>query len=144
MREEFQCFGLDAFKSDNAEVLYIKIRPRRLPRGIPCVVVGTIYHLPSNNNSSMIDYLVNSLSAIESEIPNCGIILAGDLNHLDTSSIKRQFRLKQLVDFPTRGRNTLDIILTNMPTLYEKIFSLWPFRPLYYYYFTNFKNQRRQ
>ena len=75
----------------------------------------------------MIDYLVNSLSAIESEIPNCGIILAGDLNHLDTSSIKRQFRLKQLVDFPTRGRNTLDVILTNMPTFYEKPVKSSPF-----------------
>ena len=127
IREEFQCFRLNAFESDNAEVLYIKIRPRRLPQGIPCIVVKTIYHPPSNNNSSMIDYLVNSLSAIESEISNCGIILAGDLNHLDTTSIKRQFRLKQLVDFPTRGRNTLDVILTNMPTFYEKPVKSSPF-----------------
>ena len=47
IREEFQCFQLDALESDNVEVLYIKIRPRRLPRGIPCIVVGTIYHAPA-------------------------------------------------------------------------------------------------
>ena len=50
--------------------------------------------------------------------PGCGIILAGDFNHLDIKTISRQFQLKQLVHLPTRGTNTLDLVLTNLHSFY--------------------------
>ncbi len=47
---------------------------------------------------------------------NCGIIFMGDLNRLRTSSsISHLFILKQLVNFPTRGERTLDVILKMAP-----------------------------
>ena len=46
---------------------------------------------------------------------NCGNALMGDLNRLKTSSTSQSFKLKQLVNFPTRGERTLDVILTNIP-----------------------------
>ena len=75
---------------------------------------------PCSNDQTMVEYLISSLSAIESEIPNCAFLLAGDFYRVDISSIKRQFKLKQVVDFPTRAQNTLDLILTNLSTFYEK------------------------
>ncbi|PFX12666.1 putative RNA-directed DNA polymerase from transposon BS [Stylophora pistillata] len=48
------------------------------------------------------------------EDPNCGIILTGDFNRLNTSRLQKHFKLKQLVKFPTRGNATLDLVLTNM------------------------------
>jgi 2-phospho-L-lactate guanylyltransferase (CobY/MobA/RfbA family) len=44
----------------------------------------------------MNDYLTKTLTRIEANNPNCGIIVMGDLNKLRTSHINRQFKLKQL------------------------------------------------
>jgi hypothetical protein len=44
IREEINCSRLNAFESSNQEVLWLKILPKRLPRGVPCIVLGTIYH----------------------------------------------------------------------------------------------------
>ena len=42
-------------------------------------------------------------------------------------NLARQFRLKQLVKFPTRCANTLDLILTNIPQFYNTPQKLPPF-----------------
>ncbi len=47
------------------EVLWAHIKPKRLPRGIPCIVIGTVYHPPSGDDNSMIDYLSLTLTSIE-------------------------------------------------------------------------------
>ena len=105
------------------EVLWAHLRPVRLPRGFPCIVSGTVYHTLYPNGSSdaaMIDYLISSLTTIEGRYPACGILLSGDFNWLNISRLHTQFKLKQLVRVPTRGNQTLDLILTNMPHVYNK------------------------
>ena len=77
----------------------------------------------------MINYLIETLTSIEANDPNCGIIVMGDLNRLNTSHINRQFKLKQLVKFSTRGRRTLDVILTNLSQFYDQPEKLPPFGP---------------
>jgi hypothetical protein len=80
----------------------VKVRPSRL----------TIYH-PQLNISELFNEL--SLSLVESKYPKC-VILLGDFNKLNVAKIKSSFRLKQIVDFPTRGQSALplDLILTNL------------------------------
>ena len=109
------------------EVLWIKLRPKRLPRGIPSIIAGTIYHPPSSDNQAIINNLIETLTSIEANNPNCGIIVMGDLNRLNTSHINCQFKLKQLVKFSTRGRHTLDVILTNLSQFYDQPEKLSPF-----------------
>jgi hypothetical protein len=75
----------------------------------------------------MSDYLSNCLSAIESDLPNCGIILTGDFNHFNSSSVERNFKLKQVVKFPTCGNKKLDKILTTLHTFYDKTSRFPPF-----------------
>jgi exonuclease III len=79
------------------EVLWCKLCPRRLPRGFSYLVVGVVYHPPTADDEQMINYLINTLSEIESSMPNAAIILAGDFNRLNTAQITIQFHLKQLV-----------------------------------------------
>ena len=62
----------------------------------------------------MLNHLSNSLSNVESTFLNCGLIVVGDFNRLDVSSLKRHFKLKQTVKSATRGQAILDLILTNM------------------------------
>lgn len=104
---------------NHIEVLWCKLRPHRLPRGFPCLIIGVLYHPPSSNDDQMIEYLLNTLSNIESAYPNSALLLAGDFNRLDVSQVINQFRLKQLVNFATRGERTLDLILSNLSDYYQ-------------------------
>ncbi len=51
----------------------------------------------------------------------------GDLNRLRTSSISRLFKLKELMNFPTRGERTLDVILTNISQFFDNPEKMAPF-----------------
>lgn len=61
-----------------------------------------------------------NLTTIESLHPGCGILLAGDFNRLNIHRLSNQFRMKQLVNLPTRADQTLDLILTNFHQFYAK------------------------
>ena len=54
-------------------------------------------------------------------------MILGDFDNLDISRIKNQFRLKQLIQFHTRGKRTLDLILTNLEQYYQPPVRLPPF-----------------
>ncbi len=88
---------------NNMEVLWVWLRPKRLPRGVPRVIIGTIYHPPNADDSEMLDYLSTTLTIIEGQYPGCGIFLAGDFNRLNVSRLSTQVKMKQLVRYPTRG-----------------------------------------
>ena len=112
---------------DNHEILWLYISPNRLPRGYSNIIIGVIYHPPSDNDALIRDHLFSSLTTIESKYPNCGILLAGDFNRLNINSLLRQFRLKQLVKVPTRNNATLDLLLTNLHEHYELSQAFPPF-----------------
>ena len=48
-------------------------------------------------------------------------LLVHDFNHLDVKLLCQEFQLKQLVHLylPTRGLNTLDLVLTNLQDVYK-------------------------
>ena len=115
--------SLDHLQDPEFEALWAWLRPKRLPRGIPCVVAATLYHPffnDSGRDTALLDYLSATLTTVEGEFPGCGILLCGDFNRLKVNRLAAQFRLRQLVDKPTRGDQILDLVLTNQPDLYDK------------------------
>ena len=118
---------LDELFDSLFEVLWINMRPTRLPRGFTNLIVGTVYHPPSAENAAMLNYLSNCLSVMESRFPNCGFIILGDFNKHNTSRLRTGYDLKQLVNFPTRGNNTLDIVLTNLNAFFDQPTKCAPF-----------------
>ena len=106
---------------DDHEVLWVQLRPNRLPRGFSSLIVAVVYHphWPETENSCMREHLFRSLSLAESKFPNCALIVAGDFNRLDIKSLKKHFRLKQIVKKPTRKDAILDLILTNLHDFYD-------------------------
>ena len=96
---------------------FTSICPNRLPRGYSSIIVGVIYRPPSDNHALIRD-LLSSLTKIESEFPNCGIILAGDFNRLNINFLLKHFRLKQLVKVSTSNNAMLDLLLTNLHEYY--------------------------
>ena len=67
----------------------------------------------------MQEHLFQSLQLVESCFPDCAVIVAGDLNRLNTKPIERHFRLKQIVKIPTRKDAILDRVLTNLHRFYD-------------------------
>ena len=122
IKNSIQFSVLDHLLDPSFEVLWIELKPSHLPRAINNIIVGTVYHPPSAHNPDMLEYLMNCLSSIESQFSNSGIVLLGDFNHLNTTRLKTSYDLQQIVNFPTRGQNTLDLILTNLKPFYNPPF----------------------
>ena len=108
---------LDYLQDPTLEVLWVWLSPTRLPRGISCLIAGTVYHPHFNDNVSdsiLLDYLCESLTTIEGEYPGCGLFLCSDFNRLNFRRLTSQFRMKQLVNKPNGGEHTLDLQMTNL------------------------------
>lgn len=66
---------IDNLYHPELEVVWVHLRPTRLPRGISCIISGTVYHPPSADDKSMLDYLTASLTTLEGQYPGCGILM---------------------------------------------------------------------
>ena len=113
------------------KILWVQLQSHRLPRGFSSLIVAALYHphWSGTENDSMRDHLFQSLSLAESKYPNCALIVAGDFNRLDVNSIKKHFRLKQIVKKPTRKNATLDLVMTNLHDYYDDPCHFPPFCP---------------
>ena len=65
----------------------MKLRPTRLPWSIHLIIAGTVYHPPNADNTQMFRYLMETLSFIESNYINCGIIILGNFNRLNVKRV---------------------------------------------------------
>ena len=66
-------------EDDEHEVLWIRLKPKKLPRKYSCIIIACIYHPPGGDNGSLREYLITSLDAVLWRSPDCGVILSGDL-----------------------------------------------------------------
>ena len=96
------------------ECLWLYLRPLRLPRGFSCIIICIIYHPPLDDEAGLAKYLISSLDSVLDKNPNAGIFLVGDFNRFNFRILSNNFNLRQLVKAPTRGSETLDLILTNL------------------------------
>ena len=81
-----------------------------------------VYYPPGQsveNGIEIINYLTDGLDSLLHVRLSTGIIIAGDFNKLNLSRLCNRFGLKKTVSSPTRGKNSLDQILTNMANLYS-------------------------
>ena len=111
---------LETISNEQFEVLWVNLNLPKLPRGYNNLVIGTVY-------LAMLNYIMNCLSMLESLFSNCAFIILGDFNRLNISQLKSNYGLRQLVNFPTRGRNTLDLVLTNLHEYYDQPSKYAPF-----------------
>ena len=79
------------------------------------VYVLCALYIPPNRaiiqENSIIEFLTDELDSLLDNTPDIHIILSGDLNRLDTSSLESAFNLDCKVTSPTRGNAILDQIL---------------------------------
>ena len=101
---------------EEQEILWVHLRPTRLPRGYSRLVRAIVYHPdPSaENDSSIRNHLSISLALAESMYPNCALVVGGDFNRLNLQLVNNHYHLRQIVKVPTRKNATLDLILTDL------------------------------
>ena len=74
---------------------------------------------PSYDTNEFLDYLSNCCDLILLKDTNAKLIIAGNINQLDTRDFVTQHAFKQLVTNATRGVNTLNVFFTNRPLLWD-------------------------
>lgn len=106
---------------EELECVWIWARPHQLPRLFSAVIICCVYLPPqSPHQNTFREHLTTATDRLRTEHPNCGIVLLGDFNRFDYSSIGRGNGFKQVVKVGTRGDVTLDLIITDMAQLYDK------------------------
>ncbi len=73
----------------------------------------------NNNRSEALNDLYQHISEQQTAHPDAFLILAGDFNHADLKSVFP--KIHQLIDFPTRGNNTLDFVYTTQRGAYKDL-----------------------
>ena len=72
-------------EDDEHEVLWVRLRPQKLPRKYSCIIIACMYHPPKADNGSRREYMITSLDSLLRCYPECGIIVTGDFNQLRDS-----------------------------------------------------------
>ena len=109
---------LHDIEDDEHEVLWIRLKPKKLPRKYSCIIIACIYHPPGADNGSLQEYLITSLDTVLRRSPDCGVILSGDFNQFKDSFLRTHYGYEQLVKAATRNRAILDKMWSNMSPVY--------------------------
>ena len=110
---------------DHLEVLYVSVRPKKLPRLVSNIVLCAVYYPGSTSEyappqDDLISHLIESIHSLQNKYSNPLIVLLGDFNDLKLTGLCKSCKLKQVVKVPTRGDVTLDLILTNTDNHFYK------------------------
>ena len=104
---------------DDLEVLWVKIRPPRLPRAVSYVVVAVVYYPPGSPVADrLLGHLHETIDNILTNHQDAGIVIMGDFNQLDLTQLLNEPGFKQVVNQPTRENRTLDKIISNVASHY--------------------------
>ena len=117
---------------DDHEIVWLQLDLTRTPRGFSKLVLAVVYYpgrtSPAESDGpNLLNHLFDSLTRAEALFPNCGFVIVGNFNRLNTAPLQNHFKLKQLVKFPTRGQTMLDLFLTNMYDYFSAPESFPPF-----------------
>ena len=104
-------------EDDDHEVLWIILKPKKLPRKYSCIIIACIYH-PSGADNGSFEYLITDLDTILRRSPDCGVILTGYFNQFKDLFLRTHYGYEQLVKAATRNRAILNKIWSNMSPVY--------------------------
>jgi hypothetical protein len=82
------------------------------------IIFSTIYippNLKKAEKDTINDLLLNTIAELHKKYKTAKLLLCGDFNDFDTSTLANTCNLMQIVNFSTRNEATLDLILTDIP-----------------------------
>ena len=117
---------LEKFTSTTVLALWTLIKTEGLDHPMIC---GVLYHPPGlrkQQKEATIDHIYDTVQKLTSKHKSASLLLYGDFNDLNTSSLEQALGLTQIVDFPTRENAHLDKMYTNIPEYVKTRCSLSP------------------
>ena len=113
---KFDLQKLDVLIPYNLEICWGMLRPKSEHNlGIKEIIVASFYSPPrSKKKSKLLDHILATLHSLFIKYPKAGVIIGGDRNDLDISSLLLGIpRVQQIVKEHTYKNKTHDIIITN-------------------------------
>ena len=107
---------------DHFEIMWVLVRPRRLPREVSVIIVCIVYFPPwysAAMNDELCGFIVKCVDHLRRKYPNACFLIAGDFNQVKTAKFNNHLHFTQVVKNPTRINNILDKIFTNCATFYK-------------------------
>ena len=113
------------------EVVWGLLKPKTVTGNISTIIVCCFYSPPrSRKNRVMIDHLTVTLQSLLNLHPNAGVIISGDRNSIEISSLLSiDPSLRQTVRQATRGLNLIDVIVTNLARYFNEPVIIPPIVP---------------
>ena len=99
------------------------------PMKVKRIAVGSYYVSPkSRHKQEVIEHIIDTIHMLRAQFANeVNFLIAGDFNRLDVTDILDSYgALKQIISVPTRNTATLEIILTDLHTLFHPPTTLPP------------------
>ena len=110
-------------ESPDFECLWLWLRSYRLPKTVTGIALCAVYNAPGKSaekQRNLCDYIIRTSDFVRNQHPDSALVFLGDFNQLDVSDTTSHLDLNQIVDSPTRGVNTFDLIICNIQNLDEK------------------------
>ena len=85
---------------DHLEVVWVKVKPQRLPRDVSVLFYAITYCPEKKYESDLTDHLLDGFDYIRTKHSDAGVVIFGDMNQLDTSQICSGNSLSQVVNKP--------------------------------------------
>ena len=125
--EHFQITKLNIAIPKSVEIVWGLLKPKVVTGAISKIIMCCFYSPPrSRKNSTLIDHM----QALLNIHPSAGVIISGDRNDLDVSTLLSiDPSLRQTVRHWTRGHKVLDIIVTNLAKYYSEPVIVPPLHP---------------
>ena len=118
--KKFTLEKIEVLNPDKVEVVFGLLRPKKTTSNVKEIIVAAFYSPPkSRKNPQLLDHLLSTTLHLLSKYPTAGVVLGGDKNNLNITSLLNGIpKLRQIVTKCTYNSKILDIILTNMASLY--------------------------
>ena len=129
--ERFQAEKLDVHIPHKLEIIWAFAKPKSEDAQFKKIVLCSFYSPPrSRLRNKLKDHIIGTLQMLTTKYPGCGILCGGDKNKMDISSlINNDLKLRQIVSQPTRKKEILDILLTNLFSYYNCPIIIPPVQP---------------
>ena len=129
--KNFTAVKLDVQIPNHLEVVWALAKPKSEHAHIKRIILCSFYSPPrSKLRNKLLDHIICTLQSLTTRYPGCGILVGGDKNKMNISSLlNNNLKLKPLVRYPTRKREILDILLTNLYPYYNNAVIIPPVQP---------------
>ena len=120
--EQFSVSKLNISIPHSLEIVWGLLRTKECSGKINKLIVCCFYSPPRYKKKTLlIEHMMLTLQDLRTTFPKAGVIISGDRNDLTTERLLSiDTSLRQIVTRPTRGQNTLDVILTDLERFYEE------------------------